>query len=86
MEVDMKLRRDVTNVLWVLALGAITLFCFFAAIGALDPSEVGWLTIAIGVLAVLAAVHFIRVRHELDEHGEGELARTVHAMRETRGF
>jgi membrane protein implicated in regulation of membrane protease activity len=81
----MKLRREATNALWVLVLGGIALFCFFAAIGALHPGDVVWLTVAVGVLAVLAAVHFIRVRHSLDEHA-GELARTVHAMRETRGF
>jgi uncharacterized membrane protein YhfC len=86
MEVDMKLRKEATNAVWVLVLGAITLFCFFALAGALDPSEVGWLTAVVGVLVVLAVVHFIHVRHTLDEHADGELARSVHAMRETRGF
>jgi hypothetical protein len=42
-------------------------------------------TVAVGVLAVLALVHFIRVRRAFDEHA-GELARTVHAMKETRSF
>jgi tetrahydromethanopterin S-methyltransferase subunit C len=81
----MNVRREATNALWVLVLGAITLFCFFAAIGAFNPGDVAWLTVAVGVLAVLAAIHFIRIRHVLDEHA-GELARRVHAMRETRGF
>jgi uncharacterized membrane protein len=85
MEVEMKLRRDATNALWVVVLGVITLFCFFAVTGAFDPAEVGWLTAAVGVLAVIATIHFVRIRHVLDEHA-GELARTVHAMRETRGF
>jgi hypothetical protein len=69
----------------VLVLGAITLFCFFAAIGAFNPGDVVWLTVAVGVLAVLALVHFIRIRRALDEHA-GELARAVHAMRETCDF
>ena len=82
----MKLRRDAPNMLWALALGAITLFCFFAAIGALHPGDVAWLTVAVGVLAVACALHFVRVRHELDRNTRGELARSVNAWRERRGF
>jgi hypothetical protein len=82
----MNLRRDATNALWALVLGTITLFCFFAVIGAIDPGDVAWLTVAVGVLAVIAIVHFVRIRHELDTNTRGELARSVNAWRERRGF
>lgn len=74
------------GVFWVLCLGAITLFVFFAALQAFDPRDVMWLTIAVGALAVLALAHFIHVRHAMDDGRHDELARTVHAMRERRGF
>lgn len=75
-----------TAVFWVLCLGAIAMFAFFAALGAFDPGEVMWLTITMGVLALLSFVHFVRVRRALDGGANLELARTVHAMRERRGF
>ena len=45
-----------------------------------------WLTIAMGVLALLATIHFVRVRHAIADGRHEELARSVHAMRERRGF
>jgi fatty acid desaturase len=76
----------VSGVMWIVVLGAIVLYGFFAALGAISPAEVTWLTTLVGVLAVIAAIHFIRVRHALDDHRHDELARSVHAMRERRGF
>ena len=78
--------RAATNAFWVAVLGAVILFFFFTVTGALEPSEVGWLTGVVAVLAVIAIVHFAHVRHALAKSGDNELARKVHAMREHRGF
>ncbi len=74
------------GVFWTLCLGAVAMFLFFAMLGAFDPGEVMWLTIAVGVLAVISALHFWHVRRALDDGRHDELARSVHAMREQRGF
>jgi hypothetical protein len=74
------------GIFWTLCLGAIALFAFFAALGAFDPGEVLWLTIAVAALAVLCVLHFWRVRRAIDDGRHAELARSVHAMREQRGF
>lgn len=76
----------VSGVLWLFVLGAIVLYGFFAALGAISPTESAWLTTLVGVLAVIATIHFVRVRRALDDHRHNELARSVHAMRERRGF
>ena len=59
---------------------------FFLALDAFNPGEAIWLAIAMGVVALACMVHFVRVRRALDDHQHDELARTVHAMREKRGF
>ena len=82
----MSAMRGAMNAFWVAVLGGIVLFLFFILTGAVDPAEIGWLTAAVCALAVIAVVHFVRVRHELAEHPNSELARSVHAMREHRGF
>ncbi len=74
------------GIFWVLCLGAVVLYAFFAVLGAFDPGEVMWLTISVGILALLCMVHFWRIRHALDDGRHDELARSVHAMRERRGF
>jgi membrane protein implicated in regulation of membrane protease activity len=77
---------SVVGVFWAVALGVVALFVFFAATGGIAPGDVEWLTAAVGALALLASIYFARVRHALDDHRHGELARSVHAMRERRGF
>jgi membrane protein implicated in regulation of membrane protease activity len=76
----------ITGVVWIFVLGAIVLYGFFVALGAISPSDVTWLTVIVAVLAVVALIHFVRVRRALDDHRHNELARSVHAMRERRGF
>jgi amino acid transporter len=77
---------NIAGIFWTLCLGAIALFVFFWATGLFSPAEVLWLTVLVGAIAVVSLVHFIHVRRALGDHRHGELARTVHAMRETRGF
>lgn len=74
------------SMFWVAAVGAVALFAFFAVLGAFDPGEVMWLTITVAALAAASLAHFIHVRHALDDGKHDELARSVHAMRERRGF
>jgi hypothetical protein len=82
----MRVIGSIAGVFWTLCLGAIALFAFFWATGLFSPAEVLWLSLAVGALGLLSLVHFLRVRRALGDHRHGELARTVHAMRETRGF
>jgi cytochrome c biogenesis protein CcdA len=72
------------NFFWGFALGVIVLWAFFLLMGAFTPDDPIWLTIAMGVLAVLAAIHFVHVRQLLRD--DTELARQVHMLRERRGF
>ena len=74
------------GVFWVVCVGVVVLFAFFAVLGAFDPGEVMWLTITVAALGAAALVHFVHVRRALDDGRHDELARTVHAMRERRGF
>jgi hypothetical protein len=78
--------REAMGAVWVAVLGVIVLFIFFVLTGAVDPGEVAWLTAAVCALALLATIHFVRVRHALADHPDDELARSIHAMRERRGF
>ena len=82
----MKVVGNIAGVFWTIGLGAVALFVFFSATGAISPTEVLWLTVAVGVIALLALVHFVHVRRALDDPRHSDLARRVHAMRETRGF
>lgn len=82
----MKVIGSIAGVFWTLSLGAMVLFVFFWATGLFSPAEVLWLSMAIAVLAVLSLIHFLRVRRALGDPRHTELARTVHSMRERRGF
>jgi hypothetical protein len=74
------------NVFWSLSVGAIGLYLFFLVMGAIAPGDLLWMTIGAATLAVLSIIHFIRVRRALEDHKHDDLARTVHRMRERRGF
>jgi membrane protein implicated in regulation of membrane protease activity len=78
-----RLVRIIGESFWLLALGAITIFAFFALLGALDPGDVVGITVVMGVLAVLfVARTFARRRHAEEIAMEG---RKTHE-RERRGF
>ena len=78
----------VAGIFWALSLGLIALFAFFAALGLVALGDVVWLTVIVVALALMSTIHFIRVRRALghSDHRHDELARSVHAMRERRGF
>jgi hypothetical protein len=70
----------------VLCLGAVVLFVFFAALGAISPGEMIAPTIVVAVLAALFGVRALIVRHGLGEHGNQAMLRPVNRLRERRGF
>lgn len=74
--------RTAIDLFWVLAIGVIAAYAFFAALGAFAPGDVLPLTIAVGVLVLLwAARAVVAGRGPRDDHDP----RLVHA-RERRGF
>jgi tetrahydromethanopterin S-methyltransferase subunit C len=72
--------------LFVVILGVIVLFGFFAVLGLFSPAEVLWLSIAVGVLAILFMIYSLRVRRHLGTHGNHRMFRSVNRLRERRGF
>jgi hypothetical protein len=70
----------------VICLGAVAMYVFFAALGGISPSEVIWPTVVVGALAVLFLARSLFVRHELGEHGNQAMLRSVNSLRERRGF
>jgi Flp pilus assembly protein TadB len=74
--------RTVIDMFWVLAIGVIAAYAFFAALGAFSPGDVWGVTIAVVVLLALWVARALysgrRARIERDP-------RLVHA-RERRGF
>lgn len=74
--------RAAVDAFWVLAIGVIAAYAFFAALGAFSPGDVLGVTIAVAVLAALwiarAVLSGRAARHEKDP-------RLTHA-RERRGF
>ena len=70
------------NLFWVLSLGVIAAYLFFFALGAFAIDEVVPLSIAVGVLIVLWAVHAVLQRRSDD----GSLDPLLMQARERRGF
>jgi heme exporter protein D len=70
------------NLFWVLSLGVIAAYLFFFALGAFAIDEVVPLSIAVGVLIVLWAVHAVLQRRTDD----GSLDPLLMRARERRGF
>ena len=79
------LSRMLTGIM-ITSVGVIVAFVFFALLGLFAPGDVIWLTIAMAVLAGAVLVHSLLVRHELAEGGKNEVARSINALRERRGF
>jgi steroid 5-alpha reductase family enzyme len=74
--------RAAIDMFWVLAIGVIAAYAFFAALGAFSPGDVIGVTIAVGVLLLLwVARALISARRATQARDP----RLVHA-RERRGF
>ena len=81
----MSVARRLTILFWVLVLGYLGFYAYFLVMG-VSPREVAVLTVLAVVLAVLFAVHLLRLRRSMREHGHEEELRDVHRYRERRGF
>jgi heme exporter protein D len=79
------LSRTLTGII-IASVGVLVAFGFFALLGLFPPGDVIWLTIAMAVLAAAVLVHSLLVRHQLAKGGRNEVARSINAMRERRGF
>lgn len=66
---------------WVLVLAIVVLFAFFVALGAFSPGEVGGLTLAVAVLALLWIGHAFWASRHRDPHDPAMVR-----ARERRGF
>lgn len=75
--------RAAIDAFWVLAIGVIAAYAFFAALGAFSPGDALPLTIVVGVLLVLFCVRAWTGRHRRTAPEKDP--RLVHA-RERRGF
>lgn len=71
---------------WVICLGIVVMFAFFAALGLFSPADVIWLTAAVVVVAVLLGIRSLMMRRRLDTHGNQDLFRSLNTLRERRGF
>lgn len=72
--------------IWVILVGIVVLFLFFAALGLFSPADVIWLSVAVVVVAVLFGVRSLLMRRHLGTHGNQELFRSLNTFRERRGF
>jgi hypothetical protein len=72
--------------IWVVLLGTVVLFGFFALLGLFSPAEVMWLTAAVAALAVLFGIRSLLMRRQIDTHGNQDLFRSLNVLRERRGF
>jgi fatty acid desaturase len=70
-----------SDTFWILILSVVVLFAFFLALGAIDPGEVVWLTLAILVLGLLWTAHAVWD----SRHRSGRDPATIR-NRERRGF
>ncbi|HET6549638.1 MAG TPA: hypothetical protein VFG79_14330 [Solirubrobacter sp.] len=76
-----KVLATLSETFWLLVLGAVVMFAFFAALGAFDVTQAVGVTIAVAVLAVLWVVHALWVAR----HSEGRRPALIRD-RERRGF
>ena len=76
-----KLLATLSETFWLLVLGVVALFAFFAALGAFEVGEAIGVTIAVVILAALWLAHALWV----SRHADGRNP-TMIRDRERRGF
>ena len=76
-----KVLATLSETFWLLVLGVVAIFAFFAALGAFEIGEAIGVTIAVAVLAALWLAHAMWV----SRHSDGRDPSAVRA-RERRGF
>lgn len=71
------------------AFGYLALYGWGLVLGVFAPAELAIFTVVAVVVAVVLAVHAVRVRREMDvaEHpGHDQVVHQMHGIRERRGF
>jgi uncharacterized membrane protein YhaH (DUF805 family) len=76
-----KVLATLSETFWLLVLGVVVLFAFFAALGAFEVGEAMAVTVAVAILAALWLAHAMWV----SRHHDGREPTSVRA-RERRGF
>jgi hypothetical protein len=76
-----RVRATMSDTFWVLILGIVVLFAFFIALGAINPGEVVWLTLAMLGLGLLWTAHAV-----WDSRHRGGRDPAAIRNRERRGF
>ena len=72
---------SISNVFWIACGAAVILYAFFVALGAFSPGDIVGVSVGVGILALLWAIHaWTTQRHK--EGIDPELAKA----RERRGF
>jgi fatty acid desaturase len=54
-----RVRSTMSDTFWILILSIVVLFAFFIALGAFNPGDAAWLTLAVLGLALLWAAHAV---------------------------
>jgi uncharacterized membrane protein len=75
--------------LWALALGYLGFYAFGMVFGAIPSNRLLIATIIAVVVAVLFAIHSVRINRALRDHSDkehDELMRDAHRQRQVRGF
>jgi hypothetical protein len=75
------MRKALSETFWLLVLGVVVMFAFFAALGAFEVGEAVVMTVVVGLLAVLWLAHAMW----LARHDDGRNPATIRD-RERRGF
>ena len=77
----------ITLTVWILIVGAISMYVFFVAVASIAPSQVASVTVVVAALAVLFAIRSLRISSELAARGgDPALRRARNRARERRGF
>ena len=73
--------------LWVVVIGAVVLYVFFASLASIPPADIAAVSSIIAALALVFTVRNLRVAGELaDPGGDPSLRRDRNKTRERRGF
>jgi hypothetical protein len=75
------MRKALSETFWLLVLGVVVMFAFFAALGAFEVGEAVGLTVVVGLLAVVWLAHAMW----LARHDDGRNPTAI-KNRERRGF
>jgi hypothetical protein len=76
-----KVLATLSETFWLLVLGVVVMFAFFAALGAFDVTKAVGVTVAVAVLALLWVAHAIWAAR----HSDGRSPALIRD-RERRGF